>query len=172
MNNIADPNNQSQIPQQQPMPQGGAFVPPMPTPVVGRGRGRRMAEQVIFPKWLSKNALIAYFLALAVVTFMYSTYSLPWYYVLSGVIAVLVFFLYGSTAIKDTSLDKIRKESRFEKRIFLIAFVITLVLMVFGKMHHALSLSCHLVYGILFLQVLPNLYTHIHCNRICHHVFL
>lgn len=82
-----------------------------------------MAEQVIFPKWLSKNALIAYFLALAVVTFMYSSYSLPWYYVLSGVIAVLVFFLYGSTAIKDTSLDKLRKESRFEKRIFLIAFV-------------------------------------------------
>lgn len=82
-----------------------------------------MAEQVIFPKWLSKNALIAYFLALAIVSFMYSAYSLPWYYMLSGVIAVLVFFLYGSTAIKDTSLDKIRKESRFEKRIFLIAFI-------------------------------------------------
>lgn len=119
MTNQQNPNSQEQMPMQPPMPQGGAFVPPQ----ISRRERRRIAEQVIFPKWLSKNALIAYFLALAVVTFMYSTYSLPWYYVLSGVIAVLVFFLYGSTAIKDTSLDKIRKESRFEKRIFLIAFI-------------------------------------------------
>ena len=118
MNNN-QPQMQEQMPMQPPMPQGGAFVPPQ---ISRRGR-RRIAEQVIFPKWLSKNALIAYFLALVVVSFMYSSYSLPWYYVLSGVIAVLVFFLYGSTAIKDTSLDKLRKESRFEKRIFLIAFV-------------------------------------------------
>lgn len=119
MTNQQDPYNQPQMPPQPPMPQGGAFVPPQ----ISRQGRRRIAEQVIFPKWLSKNALIAYFLALMVVTFMYSSYSLPWYYVLSGVIAVLVFFLYGSTAIKDTSLDKLRKESRFEKRIFLIAFV-------------------------------------------------
>ncbi len=119
MTNQQDPYNQPQMPPQPPMPQGGAFVPPQ---ISRRGR-RRIAEQVIFPKWLSKNALIAYFLALAVVTFMYSTYSIPWYYMLSGVVAVMVFFLYGSIAIKDTSLDKIRKESRFEKRIFLIAFV-------------------------------------------------
>lgn len=76
-----------------------------------------------FPKWLSQYPIVIYILALAVVTFMYSAYSLPWYFMLSGVVAVMVFFLYGSTAIKDTSLDKIRKESRFEKRIFLIAFV-------------------------------------------------
>lgn len=81
------------------------------------------AAKAIFPQWLRRNALITYFLALAVVTFMYSAYSLPWYYMLFGVVAVMSFFLYGSTAINDTSLDKIRKESRFEKRIFLIAFV-------------------------------------------------
>ena len=97
----------------------------MPGRVYGAQRQRRpnAAAKAIFPQWLSRNALITYFLALAVVTFMYSTYSLPWYFMLSGVVAVMVFFLYGSTAIKDTSLDKIRKESRFEKRIFLIAFV-------------------------------------------------
>ena len=104
---------------QPPMPQGGAFVPPQ---ISRRGR-RRIAEHVIFPKWLSKNALIAYFLALAVVTFTYSSYRMPWYYLLSGVVVVMVFFLYGSTAIKDTSLDKIRKEKNYEKRIFLIAFI-------------------------------------------------
>ena len=114
-----DPNNQPQMPLQPPMPQGGAFVPPH---ISRRGR-RRMAEQVIFPKWLSKNALIAYFLALAVVTFMYSTYSIPWYYMLSGVVSMMVFFLYGAKAAQDTSIEKIRKEKNYEKRIFLIAFI-------------------------------------------------
>lgn len=99
----------------------------MPPPAPPRGpwqrRAMNAAAKAIFPQWLSRNALITYFSALTVVTFMYSAYSLPWYYMLSGVVAVGVFFLYGSTAIKDTSLDKIRKESRFEKRIFLIAFV-------------------------------------------------
>ena len=88
-----------------------------------------MAEQVIFPKWLSKNALIAYFLALAVVTFMYSTYSIPWYYMLSGVVSMLVFFLYGAKAAQDTTVEKIRKEKNFEKRIFLIAFIPRLLFM-------------------------------------------
>lgn len=119
MTNQQIPNNQPQMPMQPPMPQGGAFVPPQ---ISRRGR-RRIAEQVIFPKWLSKNALIAYFLALAVVTFMYSTYSIPWYYMLSGVVAVMVFFLYGAKAAQDTSIEKIRKEKNYEKRIFLIAFI-------------------------------------------------
>ena len=111
--------NQPQMPMQPPMPQGGAFVPPQ----ISRRERRRIAEQVIFPKWLSKNALIAYFLALAVVTFMYSTYSIPWYYMLSGVVSMMVFFLYGAKAAQDTSIEKIRREKNFEKRIFKIAFI-------------------------------------------------
>lgn len=119
MTNQQNPYNQPQMPMQPPMPQGGAFVPPQ---ISRRGR-RRIAEQVIFPKWLSKNALIAYFLALAVVTFMYSTYSIPWYYMLSGIVSMLVFFLYGAKVVQDTAVEKIRKEKNFEKRIFLIAFI-------------------------------------------------
>lgn len=90
-------------------------------------RQRMMKEarklQDVFPRWLSTYPIVIYILALAVVSFTYSSYRMPWYYLLSGVVVVMVFFLYGSTAIKDTSLDKIRKESRFEKRIFLIAFI-------------------------------------------------
>lgn len=85
-------------------------------------RGVRRVQD-IFPRWLTLYSIVVYILALMLVSFMYSEYSLPWYYMLSGVVAVMVFFLYGSTAIKGTSLDKIRKESRFEKRIFLIAFI-------------------------------------------------
>lgn len=120
-------NPYNQQPQGEQMPPFAPASPQMGMPgtVYGAQRQRRpnAAAKAIFPQWLSRNALITYFLALAVVTFMYSAYSLPWYYMLSGVVAVGVFFLYGSTAINDTSLDKIRKESRFEKRIFLIAFI-------------------------------------------------
>ena len=103
----------------------GEMIPPPQAPMSMRQRMSRGVRRVqdVFPKWLSQYPIVIYILALAVVTFMYSTYSIPWYYMLSGVVAVMVFFLYGSTAIKDTSLDKIRKESRFEKRIFLIAFI-------------------------------------------------
>lgn len=82
-----------------------------------------------WPKWLSKNAITVYFLALGVVTIMYSSHSLPWYYMLSGVVAVLVFFQYGSKAVKDLAPNRIKKEKNFEKRIFTIAFVPRLVTM-------------------------------------------
>lgn len=90
-----------------------------------------MAEQVLFPKWLSRNALIAYFLALAIVTFMYSAYSIPWYYMLSGVVSMMVFFLYGAKVVQDTAVENIWKEKNFEKRIFLIAFIPRVLWMVF-----------------------------------------
>lgn len=76
-----------------------------------------------FPKWVSQYSIVVYILALMVVTFMYSIYSLPWYYMLSGVVSVLVFFLYGSTLVKNNALDKVRRESRFEKKLFIIAFI-------------------------------------------------
>lgn len=82
-----------------------------------------------WPKWLSKNAITVYFLALASVSLMYSAYSLPWYYMLSGVVAVLAFFLYGSKAVKDLAPNRIKKEKNFEKKIFTIAFVPRLVTM-------------------------------------------
>lgn len=89
-----------------------------------------MGAQGVFPKWLSRNALIVYFLALMVVTFMYFAYSLPWYYMLSGSVSVLVFFLYGSTLAQELSVVKMRREKRFEQRIFIIAFILRLVWMI------------------------------------------
>ncbi len=82
-----------------------------------------------FPKWLSQYSIVVYLLALAIVSFMYSAYSLPWYYLLSGIVAMTVFFFYSSTVIKDTSIEKIRKEKAFEKKIFLIAFIPRVVFM-------------------------------------------
>ena len=82
-----------------------------------------------WPRWLSKNAITVYFLALAMVSLMYSAYSMPWYYMLSGVVAVLAFFQYGSKVAKDLAPSRIRKEKTFEKRISTIAFVLKLIWM-------------------------------------------
>lgn len=76
-----------------------------------------------FPKWLSQYSIVVYLLALAAVSFIYSAHGLPWYYMLSGIVAVLVFFLYGSTLIRKTSVMKMRKEKVFEKRLFIYALV-------------------------------------------------
>ena len=107
--------------------------PPMPP----RGQWQRRAmniigraENISLPKWLSTYSIATYVLALLLVTFMYSDYGLPWYYTLSGMVGVLVLFLYGSHLTNDKlSLDRIHKSQTFEKRIFIIAFVPRLLFM-------------------------------------------
>lgn len=126
------PNIQPEVLSQMP-PQGQEmpFFAPLPPPNGVRGRVQSAPRQrrsavgakAVFPKWLTQYAIVVYLLALAVVSFIYSNYSLPWYYMLSGVVSVGVFFLYGSRVAQDTFADKMRKEKVFEKRIFLIAFI-------------------------------------------------
>ena len=110
------------------------MTPPSMPPQMGPARQARMSiGQVMangarrmqdgFPRWLSTYPIVTYILALMVVSFMYSSYSMPWYYMVSGIIALLLFFLYGSTFATRTSIDKMRKERHFEKRLFLIAFI-------------------------------------------------
>lgn len=104
--------------------QGSIMPPPQrPIPMRQRMMNRMGALKDAFPKWLSQYSIVVYILALAVVSFMYSSHSLPWYYVLSGVVAVLVFFLYGGYSEQKLAIDKVRKEKKFEKKIFLIAFI-------------------------------------------------
>ena len=119
-------NNQNPY-QQQPVP------PQPPIPMWQRFMMYASKIKDVFPKWLSQYSIVVYILALMVVSFMYASYSLPWYYMLSGVIAVMVFFLYGGSLTRDMSLNRIRKEKTFEKRIFLIAFIprISLLLLLY-----------------------------------------
>jgi len=96
-------------------------MPRMPMRKMVMNGARRMQDA--FPKWLTQYSIVVYILALAAVSLLYMAHSLPWYYILSGVVAVMVFFLYGSTAIQYTSIVKVRKEKAFEKKIFLISFI-------------------------------------------------
>lgn len=131
MNENIDQNIQSSVPLQgAPMPPFAPMPPMNGAPIFPRRMNVKTAAKALFPKWLGRNAIIVYFASLAVVTFMYSAHSLPWYYILSGIVSVMVFFLYSTTVAQDTSLDKMRKERNFEKRIFLIAFAARAIWMI------------------------------------------
>lgn len=91
------------------------------------GQMPQYAIMAKFSSMVSKNAIAVYFLALVGVSLMYSAYSMPWYYMLAGVVGVLAFFQYGGKVIVDTSNIKIRREKAFEKRIFITALIPRLI---------------------------------------------
>lgn len=113
-------------------PQNSGPMPP-PPPMRPQGRIQRwfgfdprlqnMTMDSKLPSWLQQRAIVVYVLALVLVTGMYSTYAMPWYYLLSGVISVLIFFGYGLSLSKTFSMTKIRSEKRFEKKIFWLSFL-------------------------------------------------
>ena len=107
--NTYNPQHSAPMPQMPPRPM-------MPTP---------MREVLLkFPSWLNKYAVVVYVMALLIVTGIYSAYSMPWYYLLSGVVSVTLFFGYGMNLTKRYAVNKIKREVNFEKRIFGIAFLL------------------------------------------------
>lgn len=95
-------------------------------------QGRQMvpfAYDRMMPKWIPSRAVALYMIALAIISVVFSAYSLPWYYMLAGVVSIMVFFLYGSHLSEQTSLIKMRREKTFEKRIFGIAFIFRIIWM-------------------------------------------
>lgn len=119
-------NNSNMNEGQQPMPPQMPLMPVAPPPMWGNRRlniGYRRRKNV-FPKWVTQYGVVVYLMALAVVSLMYSSYSMPWYYMLSGVVAIIAFFFYGSHLAESTSPERMRKGTSFEKRIFLIAFLL------------------------------------------------
>ena len=105
-------------------PQGSMMPPMPPRPRTWRKKEVMMMGKRLFPNWLSLYPMVAYVAALMVVTVMYSSFSMSWYYMLSGLIAVSVFFLYGKTLVRQTTELVIRKEKNFEKRIFIISLAL------------------------------------------------
>lgn len=75
------------------------------------------------PQWMIQTSVVCYLMALVGVSFLYQSHSLPWYYMVSGIVSVVVFFMYGKNLSNQTTVDKMRKSMRFEKRIFLVAFI-------------------------------------------------
>lgn len=121
MNNQKNPYNQE--PSQMMPPQMGFRTG------VNGGMRPMMKKPIAIPKWFTQYGVVVYILALVVVSLMYSAYSLPWYYMLSGIVAIVVFFFYGSHLVEQTSPIRMRRERNFEKRITLIAFVLRVLFM-------------------------------------------
>lgn len=116
MNNIQDPYNHQPIGQMMPQQQHRIQMRQRMTTGVGR-------MQDAYPRWLMQYPIVVYILALGIVSLMYSAHSLPWYYMLSGVVGILAFFYYGETVAKETAILRVRKEKTFEKRIFITALI-------------------------------------------------
>ena len=76
-------------------------TPPPPRPLFS-------SQKSIFPDWLPRYGIIVYIMALAVVSVIYSSYSLPWYYMLSGVVAVLILFIYGNIIVQRMDIKSTR----------------------------------------------------------------
>lgn len=74
------------------------------------------------PRWLNDRAIWLYVGALFFITVLYFKYSLPWYYMLSGVASIWVFFFYGRNLSETLSYRRIHSVKEFEKKIFAIAF--------------------------------------------------
>ena len=113
-------------------PQHSAPMPPMPPmsprPIMTPPPMREVLLK--FPSWLNKYAVVVYVMALLIVTGMYSAYSMPWYYLLSGVVSVTLFFGYGMNLAKRYAVNKIKREVNFEKSIFGGAFLLRVIWMV------------------------------------------
>ena len=67
----------------------------------------------IIPKWLVQYPIAVYITALAVVSVMYMSHHLPWYYMLAGVATVLLFFPVEQQIVNATSVYKIGREKVF-----------------------------------------------------------
>lgn len=139
MNNIADPNSQEQMPLQQPMPQGGMFMPPAPpAPMTRRARwGKRLlAGKALItnslPDWFATYAFVTYLVALLGVNMVYSSHGTEWYFWLFGIGWVAVFFFLSVKFSKEWSVSKMRKPKAFEEKLFWTGFWIRVAYVVFS----------------------------------------
>lgn len=82
-------------------------------------------QNIGLPKWIANKAMYAYFAALAIVTAMYFSRMLPWYYLLSGAVSVIAFFYGAQQLSRKWSAERIRSGKRFEKKVFLCSFMIS-----------------------------------------------
>lgn len=113
-----------------PKPEMPTQQPPMQGMFQQNFRQGAFNRQTLLPKWMTQHGVVVYIIALLVVSFMYSAYNLPWYFMMSGIVAIVVFFFYGPyLANKRLSIFNIRRQRSFEKKIFLIAFILRVIWM-------------------------------------------
>lgn len=140
MNNIADPNSQEQMPMQQPMPQGGVFVPPRPPKPKGwrermmRRYGMDTAMQLstkgamTIPNWIVGKSVVFFFVSMIAcwIAFGYVPEFDLW---LVSALSVVLFF-YGGKSMSQSWGGT--KEKRFLRNIFVAGVIIRVIWVLYG----------------------------------------
>ena len=81
-----------------------------------------------FPRYFSTRAIVCYLVTLALVSVFFMSYAMPFQFVLFGLVAVLVFFVYSN----KLTMDWYRfPERTFTKKLFTTALIIRVVYAVF-----------------------------------------
>lgn len=81
-----------------------------------------------FPRYFSTRAIVCYLVTLALVSVFFMRYALPFQFVLFGLVAVLVFFIYSN----KLTMEWYRfSERTFTKKLFVTALIIRLVYVIF-----------------------------------------
>lgn len=81
-----------------------------------------------FPRYFSTRAIVCYLVTLALVSVFFMSYAMPFQFVLFGLVAVLVFFVYSN----KLTMDWYRfPERTFTKKLFITALIIRLVYVIF-----------------------------------------
>lgn len=83
------------------------------------------------PSWVTRNALLAYVCALVVVSLVYSSYSLPWYYMVAGFFGVMTFFVIGLQMSRNMTIARVHRPENFEIQVVSVAFGFRLVFVLF-----------------------------------------
>lgn len=81
-----------------------------------------------FPKYFTSRAIYCYLIALTMVSLVFMRYALPFQFVLFGLAAVLIFFLFGNRLSMEW--QRLSPKS-FTKKAFIIALIIRIVYVVF-----------------------------------------
>lgn len=81
-----------------------------------------------FPKQMAQYAVVAYFVALIIVSVRFSTYAMQWYWWVIGIIGVCGFFFGVSNLTKQWGMIR---ERAFEKKVFWTAFVLRAIMVFF-----------------------------------------
>lgn len=127
---MTNQNTYNQPPMGQGMPPQGGMVPQPQMPMSRRARlGQRLMSGMAMkmqglPDWFATYAVATYAIALAGVSFVYSNYSMEWYFMLFGIVWVAGFFFLSVKYSRDWSMQRVRKSKTFEKKLFLTGFLI------------------------------------------------
>ena len=81
-----------------------------------------------FPRYFSTRAIVAYFVTLILVSSFFISYAMPFQFMLFGIVAVIVFFVYAN---KLTMNWQKYSPALFTKKLFITAIVIRIIYVIF-----------------------------------------